>query len=157
MVIKLVKIRQYELGLYFRDGEFRELLEPARYWFFDPLFRVRVDVVSQRAPWLTHNKLDVIVKSGALVDRAKVLDLKDYQRALVWIDGRFSHVLPPGLYAYWTGFHEVKAEIVDARQVRFSHADLPVIVKSPQAERVLENVTVPANFAGVSFKDGNFV
>ena len=49
-----------------------------------------------------HEKLDVIVRSGALKDRAVVLDLKDYERALVWIDGRFSHVLPPGLYAYWT-------------------------------------------------------
>ena len=157
MVIKLVKIRQYELGLYFRDGEFRELLEPARYWFFDPLFRVRVDVVSQRAPWLTHTKLDIIVKSGALVDRAKVLDLKDYQRALVWIDGRFSHVLPPGLYAYWTTFCDVKAEIVDARAVRFVHPDLPVIVKSAMADRVLDIVTVPAGHAGVWFRDGSFV
>jgi regulator of protease activity HflC (stomatin/prohibitin superfamily) len=157
MVIKLVKVRQYELGLYFRDGEFRELLEPARYWFFDPLFRVRVDVVSLRAPWLTHNKLDVIVKSGALADRAKVLDLKDYQRALVWIDGRFSHVLPPGLYAYWTTFCDVKAEIVDARTVRFEHPDLPVILKSAMADRVLDIVTMAAGHVGVWFRDGTFV
>ena len=36
----------------------------------------------------------MIVRSGALKDRAVVLDLKDYQRALVWVDGRFSHILP---------------------------------------------------------------
>ena len=91
------------MGLYFRDGEFQGLLGAGRHWFFDPLGKVRVEVVSQRDPWLVHEKLDVIVKSGALQDRAVVLDLKDYERALVWIDGRFSHVLPPGLYAYWTG------------------------------------------------------
>ena len=51
-MLKYVKIRKYELGLYFHDGEFRELLEPGRYWFFDPLRRIRVDVVSQRSPWL---------------------------------------------------------------------------------------------------------
>ena len=127
MVIKLVKIREYEMGVYFHDGAFSGLLEPGRYWFFDPLGRVRVDVASQRAPWLAHEKLDVIVKSGELGDLALVLDLKDYERALVWIDGRFSHVLPPGLYAYWTTFCDVKAEIMDARSVRFVHADLPVI------------------------------
>ncbi len=43
-----------------------------------------------------------------------MVDLKDYQRALVWIDGRFSHVLPPGLYAYWTDLRDVAVEIVDA-------------------------------------------
>jgi regulator of protease activity HflC (stomatin/prohibitin superfamily) len=156
-IIKLVKIHEYEMGLYFHDGEFRGLLEPGRYWFFDLLLRMRVDVVSQRAPWLVHDKLDVIVKSGVLNGRALVLDLKDYQRALVWVDGRFSHVLPPGLYAYWITFCDVRAEVLDARSVRFVHADLPVIVKSQLAERVLESVVVPASQAGVWFRDGNFV
>ena len=96
MVIQCVKVHTYEFGLYFRDGEFRGLLEAGRHWFFDPLHRVRVEVVSQRAPWLLHDRLDVIVKSGVLGELAQVLDLKDYERALVWIDGRFSQVLPPG-------------------------------------------------------------
>jgi regulator of protease activity HflC (stomatin/prohibitin superfamily) len=157
MVIKLVKIRKFEIGLYFHDRDFRSLLEAGRHWFFDPLWRVRVDVVSLRSPWIVHDKLDVIVKSGALRDRAVVLDLRDYERALVWIDGRFSHVLPPGLYAYWTAFCDVKVEVVDARAVRFLHADLPVVVKSPMAERVLEVASVPAGHVGVWFRDGNFV
>ena len=157
MAIKLFKVRKYEVGLYFRDGEFRGLLDTGRHWFFDPLGRIQVGVVSQRAPLFMHEKLDVIVKSNVLANRAVVLDLKDYERGLVWVDGRFSHVLPPGLYAYWTAFRDVKVEVVDARVVRFTHADLPVILKSQLAERVLENVTVPAGHVGVSFKDGNFV
>jgi hypothetical protein len=52
-----------------------------------------------------------------LKDRAVVLGLKDYERALVWIDGRFSHILPPGLYAYWTALRDVKVEVVDARTI----------------------------------------
>ena len=157
MVFKIVKIQQHEVGVYFRDGEFRGLLDAGRHWFFDPLGRVRVDILSQRAPWLAHEKLDVLVKAGVLEGRALVLDLKDYERALIWIDGRFSHVLPPGLYAYWTTFCKVKAEIVDARSERFTHADLAVIVKSPTAERLLEIVTVPANHAGVYFRDGSYI
>ena len=157
MVFRRVKILTYEVGLYFRDDEFRGLLEAGRHWFFDPLHRLRVEVVSQRAPWLVHDKLDVIVKSGALGDRARVLDLKDSERALVWVEGRFSHVLPPGLYAYWTTVRNVRIEVVDARAVRFTHPDLAVIVKSALAERVLESVTVPAGHAGVWFRDGSFV
>jgi regulator of protease activity HflC (stomatin/prohibitin superfamily) len=156
-MLKHVKIRSYEMGFYFHDGEFRELLEAGHHWFFDPLERVRVEVTSLRAPWIVHDKLDVIVKSGALRDRAVVLDLKDHERGLVWIDGRFSHVLPPGLYAYWTSFRNVKTEVVDARHVRFVHSDLPVMVKSPGAERVLETIAVPAGHDGVLFGDGRFV
>ncbi len=65
-ILKRYKIRSYEMGLYFRDGEFRRLLDRGTHWFLDPLGKVRVDVVSKREPWLVHEKLDLIVKSGAL-------------------------------------------------------------------------------------------
>src|SRR5258708_19135796 len=61
MVLKYVKIRSYEKGLYFRDGEYMGLLDEGRFWFVDPFGKVRVDVVSQRTPWLVHEKLDMIV------------------------------------------------------------------------------------------------
>lgn len=153
-MFKIIFIRQYEVGLVFRDGQFEGLLEPGRTWFFDPLGKIRVDIVSQRAPWLQHEKLDVLVKSGVLEGKAVVVDLKDYQRGLVWIEGRFSHVLPPGLYAYWTTFAQVKVEVIDARAVRFEHPDLAVILKSQAVERVLDVQTVPASFVGVLFQDG---
>ncbi|MCR4414678.1 MAG: slipin family protein, partial [Thermoguttaceae bacterium] len=156
-ILKTVKIRSYEMGLYFRDGEFKGLLGAGRHWFFDPLGKVSVEIVSQRAPWLAHEKLDMIVKSGALKDRAIVLDLKDYERALVWVDGRFSHILPPGLYAYWTTFREVAVEIIDAHKVRFDHKDLRVIVRSPMADRVLDTFAVEQGYVGVLFEDGRYV
>jgi regulator of protease activity HflC (stomatin/prohibitin superfamily) len=156
-LIKIVKVRSYEIGLLFRDGEFQGLLGEGRHWFVDPANKVQVEVVSQRAPWLAHEKLDVIVRSGALADRAVVLDLKDYQRALVWIDGRFSHILPPGLYAYWTARREVRVEVVDARKVRFEHPDLKLIAQSALADRVLQLADVEAHHVGVLFIDGDFV
>jgi regulator of protease activity HflC (stomatin/prohibitin superfamily) len=156
-IFKRFDIRSYEMGLYFRNREFKGLLTQGRHWLFDPFDKVRVEVVSMREPWLVHEKLDVIVKSGALKDRAVVLDLKDYERALVWIEGRFSHILPPGLYAYWTTLRDVNVEVIDARKVRFEHKDLRVIMRSALVDRVLEIGTVEAHHMGVLFVDGDFV
>lgn len=156
LILKRFKIRSYEMGLVFREGDFRGLVAAGRHWFIDPLNRVRVDVVSQRDPWLVHEKLDLIVKSGALKDRAVVLDLKDHERALVWIDDRYSHILPAGQYAYWTGQKEVRVEIVDARKVRFEHDQFKVIVRSPLAQRVLDVCTVQRDHVGVLFVDGRY-
>ena len=126
-VFKRYKIRSWEMGLLFQDGEFQGLVEAGTRWFFDPLGKICVDVVSQRDPELAHEKLDLIVKSGALRDRAVVLDLKDHERALVWIENRFSQLLPSGLYAFWTGQKDVRVEVIDARNVRFEHQELKVI------------------------------
>ena len=156
-MFKRYRIHSYEFGLLFRDGDFEHLLSSGTHWFFDPFGTVRVDVVSQRDPWLVLEKLDLIVKSGVLQDRAVVLDLKDHERALVWVDNRFSHVLPAGLYAYWTGQKNVRVEVVDARQPRFEHVDLKVIARSPMSSRVLDVCTVERDHTGVLFVDGRFV
>jgi regulator of protease activity HflC (stomatin/prohibitin superfamily) len=157
MFFKRVNIRSYEIGLHFRNGEFKGLLGAGTHWILDLLCRVRVQVVSQRDPWLVHGQLDAIVKSGALAGRAEVVDLMDHERALVWIDGRFSHILSPGLYAYWTGERKVKVEVIDARGVRFEHTDLKVISRSPQAERLLDVCAIERHRAGVLFQDGRYV
>ncbi len=157
MFYKHSKIRSYEVGLHFRDGEFQGLLAAGSHWFFDPLGKVRVDVVSQRSPWLVHEQLDLIIKSGLLKDRAVVLDLKDTERALVWIENRFSHVLPAGQYAYWTGQKQVRVEVIDIRQVRFQHDQFKVIVRSPLAAKLLDVCEVPRDRVGVLFVEGRYV
>jgi regulator of protease activity HflC (stomatin/prohibitin superfamily) len=157
MIFKRVKIRSYEIGLFFRDGEFKRVLTAGRHWLYDPLWKCRVEVVSQRNPWITHEQLDVIVKSGALKGLAEVVDLKDNQRGLVWVEGRFSHILPPGLYAYWIGFKDVRVQVVDARQVRLDHAELLAITRSPGATGLLDVCTVLQNHVGVAFCNGRFV
>jgi hypothetical protein len=58
-------------------------------------------------------------------------------------------VLPPGQYAFWTALREVKVEIVDARKVRFEHKDLPVITRSPMADRLLDITIVEPHHQGV--------
>jgi regulator of protease activity HflC (stomatin/prohibitin superfamily) len=156
-MIKRIVIRSYEAGLYFRNREFRGLLGAGTHWLCDPFFKAQVEIVDQRTPWLTHDKLDLIVKSGQLEGRATVLDLKDYERGLVWIDGRFSHVLPPGLHAYWTTQRPVRVEVVDARPVRFEHADLGLIVQSTLAERVLETHVIEPGQQAVWFRNGAYV
>ena len=153
-VIKTAKIRSYEKGLYFRDREFKGLLDEGRYWFIDPLCKIKVEVVSQRDVWFVHKDLDMIVKSGVLEGHAHVLDLKDYQRALVWIDGRFEQVLGPGLYALWTSIRDVKVEVIDVSDVRFNHKDLKIIAKSDGVGNELNICNVEQGFAGVFFKDG---
>jgi regulator of protease activity HflC (stomatin/prohibitin superfamily) len=156
-MFKRYVIRSYETGLHFYNEEFVGLLPEGTHWLFDPFARARVEVVDQRKPWLQHEKLDLIVKSGALNGLATVLDLKDYERGLVWIDGRFSHVLPPGLHAYWTTQRDVKIEVVDARPVRFEHTDLGLIVRSVLADHALETHLVEPGQQAIWFRNGAYM
>jgi len=156
-IVKKIKIRSHEKGLLFKDREFKGLLDSGSHWLADPLCQTRVDVVSQRTPWLFHPDLDLIVKYGLPEDEALVLDLKDHQRALVWIDGRFERVLGPGLYALWTTFRNVRTEVIDARSIRFEHPEMNLILASSGVEKLLEAFVVEEGFAGIFFRDGEYV
>ncbi|MEZ6082088.1 MAG: hypothetical protein R3C56_42360 [Pirellulaceae bacterium] len=156
-MLKRIVIRSYEVGLKFREGKFKGLLGTGKHWIVDPLNKICVRVVSKRDPWLADDQLDVVVKSGMLNGQAEVIDLKDNQRALVWIDGRFARILSAGLYAYWTGVREVRVEMVDSREVRVEHKDLKVIVRAPEASRLLDICKVERDHVGVLYIDGRYV
>jgi regulator of protease activity HflC (stomatin/prohibitin superfamily) len=153
-MIRRFKINAHERGLLFREREFLGVLTPGVYWRLDPLLKLRLQTVDPRNPWIVHNELDLIVKSGRLGDEAAAVDLKDHERALVWIDGRFASVLNAGLYAYWTTERTVRVETVDARAMKLVHAELPVIVRSPGATALLEVLNVEPGHVGLWFRDG---
>jgi regulator of protease activity HflC (stomatin/prohibitin superfamily) len=157
MFLKKVTILSYEIGLKFHAGEFKGLWRSGDHWIFDPWSKTQVRVVSKRAPWLADEQLDIIVKSGALAGQAEVVDLKDHQRALVWIDGRFARILGPGLHAYWLGHRDVRVEVVDAGQVRFEHVDLKSITRAAETTRWLDIHKVERDCVGVLFIDGRHV
>ena len=115
-----------------------------------------MEVVSRRAPFLAHEKLDLIVKSGALKGFAEVLDLKDDERALVWVDHRFAWIVGPGQCVYWTQPRQVKVEMVNARRPRFEHDDFKVICRHPSARERLEQGAVGRGCVGVLFLDGRY-
>jgi regulator of protease activity HflC (stomatin/prohibitin superfamily) len=141
-MIRLINIGKYERGLLFRNREFYKVLRPGRHLIFDPLFRVTYDKRSVRNVWLETNDLDVIVRSGVLDSELRVLDLKDHERALVWVDGRFEGVYGAGLSALWTVFRDVRVEIVDAREGRLVRQDLSVILGTETGARMLDAVQV---------------
>lgn len=149
-----IRIDELERGLVFRDGAPERLLGPGRYFLADPRWNLRIEKVSIRKPWLQHSDLEMIVKSGVLAGQALVLDLKDHERAVVWIDGRIDAVCSTGLYVLWTVKHEVRVETIDARGVRFEHPDLSVILTARGASAFLETATVAAGWTALVFQNG---
>ena len=74
-MIRWFKVARYERAFLFRDRDFVRVLPPGRYLYFDPLFRLRVEIEDVTGPRVESESLEVIVKSGALSEEAVVVDL----------------------------------------------------------------------------------
>ena len=64
MVLRRVRIRPYERGLRFVDGQFDAMLAPGVYWYADLTNKVRIERVDVRDVWFAHKDLEFIAKSG---------------------------------------------------------------------------------------------
>ena len=149
-MLTIKRIKSYEIGLLFRRGEFVGLKEAGVHWIWAPN---TLEVVSMRDVWLRHEQLDLIVKSGALAGRATVLDLRDNEKALVWIDGRFDRIVGRGLWVLWDTVRAVQTEVIDVRTLRLEHDELDTLLAMGQVSG-LTSMIVPEGFVGLVWIDG---
>lgn len=150
-------IRQTDRGLLFYRDEFVGLIGPGQFTKLNVFGHYRLEIVDRRSLWFTHPQLDQLIKQKAILSEVSVIDLKDYERALVWIEGRFHGILGPGRYAYWLGIKEVRVEVIDARTPRFEHEQFDTITRATGADRQLTVYTVEPEEVGVLFVQGKIV
>jgi len=154
-MLSIYKIRAHERGFLFQNGEFKRCLAPGWHVFPEPLFGWRVERHSVREPFVRSAELDVLRKANAFGDEALVLDLKDHERALVWIDGRLAEILKPGLHAVWTVFKEVRADVVDARTIRVAPDLVSPVTQLSGSSALVEMVSIEPGQTGLQFVDGS--
>lgn len=147
-------IGKNERGLYFRNGALTELLGPGLHVRPALAPRTRIEVVSTDEVCLKHAALKEIVRSGKLDHEAEVLELKEYERAIVWIDGSFNAIVGSGLCVLWKVSRKVEIEVVDARALRFEHESLWRISRWTGAGAFLDLVSIEPGFVGVHLING---
>lgn len=149
---RVLELTEHERAFVFVDGRFDRLLRGGRHVLWTGLRNVRVEAADVRAVVTASPDLARAARAMAPLEDATVLDVKDGERALVWVGGRFHAVLAPGLFVLWQGAGDVRVELLDARGVRFAHPELAAIV--PAAGNALQVLHVEDGHVGLWFQNG---
>ncbi|MCA9294641.1 MAG: slipin family protein [Phycisphaerales bacterium] len=160
MLWRKIRIRKHELGLWFQHGDFHKLLMPGAYRFMKTWpWRKRnfIEIVDTLEPRFEHKLIAVLVKLPVLAVRLKVIDLKDDERALVWIDGRLGAILAGGLHAFWNAPAEIFVERFDVNDLRFTHPKLDAVLTFTGAARYLNGLRVESHERVLVFRDGELI
>jgi regulator of protease activity HflC (stomatin/prohibitin superfamily) len=155
-----IRIKQHERGLWFRHGDFRQLLPPGAYRFWGRLWnpaKDRVEVVDTLKTKFEHPMLDVLLGHDRVLDALHVVDLTDVERALVWKDDRLAFILGPGRHAFWKAPYRLYVETFNVQQFRFEHPRLATVLAHPDAARWLDGVQVNAGEEVLLYRDGVLV
>lgn len=154
----MIRIRKHEVGLWFRHGDFKGLLEPGQHFVPGRLFgNEQVEVVSTLDTKFTHKLLDVLVREPAVREKLVIVDNKDTERALVWKDGRLGWVLGPGLHAFWKQPFDLTVETHDVNEFTFTHPKIEAILGFPGGGHYLDGVRVESHERVLLFREGKLV
>lgn len=146
------RIGRHERGFLHTQGEYARLLRPGVHWTWG--FGHSVVRASTRQVALETADLELYLRDPQVWEDLVVVDLRQHERALVWIDGRLHAVLGPGARsAFWKDLHEVTVEVHAVSEVRLAHARLDAVLGTKDGQRELLEVVVPAGHRGLLYVD----
>jgi len=152
-----IRIHKHELGLWFRHGDFKDVLEPGAFYMIGlALGYDRIQVVDTLATRFKHRQLEALVLEAQLRKYLHVVDLDDEQCALLWKDGRLEEILGPGRHAFWKRPAEIEVETFDTKDARIEHDKLEVILRDPRASAFIRAFRVEDHQRALLFVDGEY-
>ncbi len=157
-----IRIRQHELALHFRHGDFVEVLRPGVYRGLARVLlrlfgRDRYEIIDTLQTRFEHDLLDLLVKEAVLAGELLVVDVLDDERALLWKDGRLEEILGPGKHAFWKHPYALEVEVHTIGAGRFEHERLETLLAHVDASRYFQEVRAAKNEHVLLFRDGALV
>jgi regulator of protease activity HflC (stomatin/prohibitin superfamily) len=153
-MFRRIHIREHERGLWFRRGDFHQVILPGNAWLLN--WQDRVDVIDTIAkPRFEYALLDVLVTKPKFREQVEVVNLDAMQRAIVWKDGRLLTILGPGLHAFWKTPARLEIETYSiADNVRLTHPRLQAVLQSPDATKFFDGVAGTDHEQVLLYRDG---
>lgn len=130
-----------ERGVIYRDGRPVRYLRPGvhRVWSVDPAVEARLFSVDEPVPELT-DELRAIIPTAELVD----VTVKQHERGLKYVQGRFVQLLEPGRYVSWSHPEaRVNVQVLDMRQQQLTIAGQELMTR----DKVTLRLTLTAEYS----------
>tara|TARA_R110002111_G_scaffold67833_2_gene110311 strand:- start:18618 stop:19739 length:1122 start_codon:yes stop_codon:yes gene_type:complete len=155
---KTIRIRTHELGLWFHHDELHQVLESGKHtvWSLRSKYH-KFEIINTLTPRFEHDEIKALVRDARIASRLSVVDLKDTERALVWIDGRLGAILGAGVHAFWSQNAQVVVEHFDVSAGRFEHPKLETVENFPGGIKFFTGVRVDSHERVMLFRDGQLV
>ncbi len=110
--MKQVKITAYQVGLVFKNGVYKRMLQEGNYWMW---FNETVMIYDVTKQFNTVVELNILLQDAELANALQVIEVGDNEIVLQYKDGLFKQVLTAGRYAFWkntvNNYAFIKADI----------------------------------------------
>jgi hypothetical protein len=115
-ILHVVEVKDNEIVLHYENGLLRQVLTLGRYAFWKSIIQhefVRADISKLE---ITENLDRATLMNKLVAPYVRSVSVENYERALLFIDGKYERVLESGVYNWWKNAIAVHVARVDMRQ-----------------------------------------
>ncbi|MCH2199573.1 MAG: slipin family protein [Flavobacteriales bacterium] len=140
MQVDAYQIMDDELGLEFENGILHCIHEAGRIAFWKSDLDREVIIYSRDEVTIPSDMKFAVVNHRLMSNYIRKMTVPHFHKGLLYIDGKFIEVLPPGAYAFWKTATSVMVETVPVRTQSFEVQGQEMLTKDKAALRI--NFTV---------------
>ena len=152
--MKKVKLNAYQIGLVFKNGEYRKMLVAGTYWFWKNESVYVYDITKQFAAPI---ELNILLQDNMLADILQVVEVKDNEIALQYENGLLKSVMTAGRYVFWKSVVQREFIKADISNIEIAdNFDRSLLAKAPLNVWV-RMYEVQSNEKALLFVEGKYV
>ncbi len=113
-MLTIVEVGDNQLVLMYRNGNFKEVLKPGRYAFFNTLIDLKFITMDLGEIEITKSIDRDLLMKPALLPYVRVYSVDPHEQGILMVDGEAKALLQPGVYFYTknsTVIHLLKADL----------------------------------------------
>ncbi|RNA63303.1 slipin family protein [Chryseobacterium nematophagum] len=153
-MLKNIRIRIYQVGLVFKNGNLVSILKEGSYWIFG---NKSVEVYDMKDQFKEGEDLILLLKNEHLNSMLEVVDVKDGEMVLVFENEIFKEVLNVGQYAFWKGMVNRKYQKIDLMKTEFTNEVSRTVLENIKLKNFIRKFVVTNEYNGLLLMDGKLI
>ena len=134
--LHVIQVKDHEIALLYENGLFKQVLTPGRYTYWKAVIDysfVRADLSKIE---ITENIDRATLLSKAVTPYVRTASVENYEKAVLFIDGKYQQILDNGVYYWWKNNIVVHVGKVDTRQQQMEINGQEILTRDKAALRI---------------------
>jgi regulator of protease activity HflC (stomatin/prohibitin superfamily) len=153
-MMKRVNVNAYEVALLFKRGTYQRMLKEGTYWLWPWKSAMVYDVTK---PFFAPIELNILLQDEAFAELLQVIEVKDTEIVLVYVNGLLNQVLTAGRYTFWNSIVKYDFIKADTSKIEITENISRDTLSNKLVAPYVRSYTIESYEKALLFVDGKYV
>lgn len=134
--LEVIAVGQAELYIQYDNKVFHRVLTTGRYAFWKSIRNYTYQVADLSKIWINESIARTVLAQGTVAIYLRHYTVESYEKALLYVEGKFEQELGPGQYAFWKTPETITVYKQDMRQVQLDVNGQEILTRDKASLRI---------------------